>query len=118
MRAGDLRRKILLQLRTVTQDTFGQQQIAWTDVLTNVPADIQSLSGRELEAARAINAEVTHEIVIRWHPLLADPIKVAAMRVIYVANDVTRYFNVLASMNVDERNRQITLMAAEGLNKQ
>lgn len=117
MRAGDLRRKVLIQIRTVTQDTFGQQSVNWSDYMTNVPADIQPLSGRELVAAQAVNAEVTHTVVVRYSPLLADPLKVAAMRIIYSNADVTRYFNVLASMNVDERNKQIDLMTVEGLNK-
>lgn len=116
MRAGDLRRRILIQIQATTQDTFGQQQTAWSDWLTNVPADIQALSGRELISAQALNAEVTHLIVIRYHPLLADPVKVAAMRAIYVNAGVTRYFNVKSAINVDERNREINLMAAEGLN--
>ena len=117
MRAGDLKLRVLFQQRVITQDTFGQQLTTWIDVLAAVPADIQPMSGRELVAAQAVNAEVTHQVVVRFHPLLADPIKVASMRVIYVAFGVTRYFNVLSSMNVDERNRQITLSATEGINK-
>ena len=117
MRAGDLRRRVLIQIHSTTQDTFGQQVTTWTDWLTNVPADIQPLSGRELIAAQAVNAEVTHMIVIRYHPQMADPIKVAAMRVIYVNAGVTRYFNVASSINEDEKNRTINLMATEGLNR-
>lgn len=117
MRVGTLRRRILIQIRQVTQDTYGQQVTNWIDLLTSVPADIQALSGRELIAAQAVNSEVTHQIVIRYHPLMADPIKVAAMRAIYVNEGVTRYFNLQSSMNVDERNREIDLMAVEGLNK-
>ena len=114
-----MRRRLLIQQRVVTKDTHGQQQTNWIDLLTGVPADIQPLSGRELEAAQAINAEVTHQIDIRFHPLLADPVKVAGMRAIYQPSaDVKRYFNVHTSMNVDERNKKITLMASEGLNKQ
>jgi SPP1 family predicted phage head-tail adaptor len=107
-----------VQQRTTSQDTFGQQTIAWTDVIASVPASITPLSGRELIAAQAINAEITHEIVVRYHPLLADPLKVAAMRLVYVNGTVTRYFNIQSAMNVDERNRQLTLMAVEGLNQQ
>lgn len=117
MRAGTLRRRILIQIRQVTQDTFGQQVTNWIDLLTNVPADIQALSGRELIAAQAVNSEVTHQIVIRYHPLMADPVKVAAMRAIYINEGVTRYFNIQSGINVDERNREIDLMAVEGLNK-
>lgn len=117
MRAGDLRRRVLIQIQQTTQDSFGQQQTAWLDYLTSVPADIQALSGRELIAAQAVNAAVTHQIVVRYTSRLADPVKVAAMRVIYQNDAVTRYFNVTSAINVDERNREINLMAVEGLNQ-
>ena len=118
MRAGDLRRRVLLQKRIVTQDTFGQQVTNWIDFLSGVPSDIQPLSGRELIAAQAVNAEVTHQIVVRYHPLLVDPIQNAALRIVYApAAGVLRYFNVQSATNVDERNKQITFLAIEGLNK-
>lgn len=119
MRAGTLNRRLIIQKRIVTQDTFGQQVTNWIDLLTGVPADIQPLTGRELVAAQAINAEVTHAIVVRYHPLLADPIANAAMRAIYQAKDgVTRYFNLTSSTNQNEGNREIHFTATEGLNKQ
>lgn len=118
MRAGKLRRRVLIQKRVVTQDTFKQQVTNWLDFLTSVPADIQSLSGRELLAAQAVNAEVTHQIVLRFHPLLVDPVQNAALRVVYMpAAGVYRYFNVSSSINVDELNVEINLLAVEGLNK-
>lgn len=117
MRAGDLRRRVLIQVRSATRDSFGQQTTNWTDYLSDVPAQIQPLSGHELVTAKAVNAEVTHQITLRYHPGLADPVRVAAMRLIYVNAGVTRYFNVLSSAVLDERNRQIDLMAVEGQNQ-
>jgi SPP1 family predicted phage head-tail adaptor len=116
MRAGDLRRRVTFQTRDTTQDAFGGQVTTWTDYLTGVPADIQSLTGSELLAAQAMASVVTHQITVRYTDLLADQKAVAAMRVVYVNASVTRYFNVSAAMNVDERNRQIQLLCAEGLN--
>jgi SPP1 family predicted phage head-tail adaptor len=118
VRAGDLRRRVLFQKRVSTKDTFGQETLAWIDYLGNVPADIQALSGREQMAAQAVNASVSHSISVRYSSLLADPIAVAAMRVIYINAGVTRYFNVASAMNVDERNKTISLTASEGLNQQ
>lgn len=117
MRAGDLRRRVLIQQRVATKDAFGQQRLDWIDVLSNVPAAITPLSGRELISAQAVNAAVTHEIAIRWHRLLVDPVKVASMRVVFITDEVTRYFNVNAAMDVEERRKQITLNATEGMNK-
>lgn len=113
MRIGNLRRRITIQTRSGLVDSFGQQQTSWVDLLTAVPADLESLAGRELQLAQAINAEVTHRVTVRYHPQLANPVSVAAMRIVYGA----RIFNILASMNVDERNREIELMASEGLNQ-
>lgn len=117
MRAGLLKRRILIQVRSATKDSFGQQATNWVDYLNNVPASITALSGHELVNAKAVNAEVTHQITLRYHPALADPVRVAAMRLIYVNAGVTRYFNALSSQILDERNRQIDLMVVEGQNQ-
>jgi SPP1 family predicted phage head-tail adaptor len=117
MRAGDLRRRIQVQSRQTTIDTYGQQSTTWASVLSDLPAAIDPMSGRELLAAQSINAEITHKITVRYHLLLADPIKVAGYRVVYTNGGVTRYFNVASCINVEERNREINLMATEGLNQ-
>lgn len=116
MLAGTLRKRVTLQTRSTVTDAYGGQTTAWTNYLTGIPADIQSLSGRELLAAQAVQSETSHMIVMRYSPMLADSMKVAAMRVVYVNAGVTRYFNISSCLNEDERNRQITLMASEGLN--
>lgn len=117
MRTGDLRRRISIQTRSTTKDSFGQAQLTWTDLLTSVPCQIEGLVGRELIAAQAVNAEVTHQLRLRYHSLLADPVKVAAMRAVYVNEGVTRIFNFAALVNVDERNRELLITATEGLNQ-
>ena len=111
MRASELRRRVSIQVRSFAKNSTGQQVISWSALLTGVPADIQSLTGREMIAAQATNTEVTHLICVRYHALLSDPVAVAAMRVIYGA----RIFEISGAINVDERNREIQLMAAEGL---
>lgn len=196
MRAGDLRRRLVIQRRLQTQDTFGQQFLRWTDyiaglalanpktitaatagtatsfacaahgfsvgqlvtiggitgldflpatfgvlsatadafqvdfdstgmtlavssasatLVSGVPADIQPLSARDLLTGGGGYGEITHKLVLRYHPLLVDPIPVGAMRAIHVHGAVTRRFNLTPALNVDSRNRQITVMASEGL---
>lgn len=107
MRAGDLRRRISIQRRNTTQDTFGQAIPTWMDVVV-CWAGIEPLAGRELVTAQAVNAEITHQVVIRYRTGITP-----AMRVLYG----TRFFNILSILNVDERNRQLTLGASEGLTK-
>ena len=117
MRAGDLRRQIVIQQRNASQDTFAQESITWSDYINGVPAQIEVLGGTELITARAVNTEVSHRITVRYHPQFADPVTMAEMRVVYTNNNVTRYFNILACLNVDERNRTIEFMAQVGLNQ-
>ena len=115
MRIGTLRRRVDIETRATGTNSSGQQDTTWSALLTGVPADIQSLAGREQLAAQAINAELSHTVTVRYHALLADPIKTAGMRVVYTNAGVTRYFNIASAKNIDERNRSIELLAAEGL---
>lgn len=111
IRAGTLRRRITIQQRSVTKDTFGGQSTSWSDLAT-VWAEITPLSARELLTAQAVNAEVTHSITVRYQAMFANPKTVAGYRAFYAG----RYFNIHGSMNQDERNRVIVLSASEGLN--
>lgn len=116
MRSGTLRRRVTLQTRDTVKDEYGQQVTSWTDYMAGVPADIEPLSGRELVAAQSIFAEVSHVVHVRYMTMLADPTKVAAMRIVYGNGGVTRYFNIGAAINVEERNKEIQLFTSEGAN--
>jgi SPP1 family predicted phage head-tail adaptor len=109
MRAGDLRHRVTFQRRSTIEDDNGETA-GWVDVVT-VHASVSPLSGRELLTAQTMNAEISHQVVVRFHSALSAPIKVAAMRILFG----DRVFNVHTCMNVDERNRELIMMAAEGL---
>ncbi|SFB02736.1 phage head-tail adaptor, putative, SPP1 family [Collimonas sp. OK607] len=111
VRAGQLSRRLRIQSRSSVQDSFGQQQLIWTDLIT-VWADIQPLAGRELESAQRMVSEVSHQIIVRFQPLFSDTRVVAEYRALYKG----RIFNIQACMNEDERNAVVTLLASEGLN--
>ncbi len=111
VRAGQLSRRLRIQQRSTVQNTFGEPQLTWTDVAT-VWADIQPLTGRELESAQRMASEVSHQITVRFQPLFSDTRVVACYRGLYKA----RIFNIQACMNEDERNAVVTLLASEGLN--
>lgn len=112
IRAGQLTRRIRIQQRSVAQDSFGEPLSQWTDLVT-LWAEIQPLSGRELEVAQRISSEVTHQILVRYQSIFADTRTVAAYRAVYKG----RIFDIHASLNEDERNIRITLLASEGLNE-
>ena len=106
-----MNRRITLQRPSNAQDSFGAVQSIWIDVAT-VWADIQPLSGRELENARRMASEVSHQITLRYQTLFTDTRTVAAYRARYKG----RVFNLHAALNEDEANVLITLLASEGLN--
>ena len=110
LRAGQLTRRLKIQSRSATQDTFGGPSLVWTDVAT-VWAEIQPLTGRELEGAQRMASEVSHQITVRYQAIFADPKVVAGYRAIYKG----RVFNIHASLNEDERNTVLTLLASEGM---
>lgn len=111
MRAGDLRKRVLLQKRDVTLDSAGQQATTWTTLAT-IWASIEALSVRELFAAQSVQSEVSHLVTVRYRPEFLSPAADAAYRINYNG----RMFNIQGVMNVDERNRTIEIMAGEGLN--
>ena len=103
-------RRLHIQRRSSTQDTFGTPLFIWTDIAI-VWADIQPLTGRELDNAQRINSEVSHQIIVRYQPIFADTRVVAGYRACYKG----RFFALHASLIEDERNSGVTLLASEGL---
>lgn len=114
IRAGELNRRLTIQSRSTTQDTVGGQSTTWATIAT-VWANIEALTARELMAAQAVQSSVSHQITIRYQPLLADPKAVAEMRAVLVRDGVTRIFNIHGSRDEGERRRNIILDAEEGL---
>ncbi len=111
-RSGELNRRVRLQQRNISQDSFGERTQSWSDVMT-VWAAIEPLAGRELEVAQKISSEVTHRITVRYQAQLTDTRAVAGLRALYKS----RIFNLQAALNEDEANVRIHLLAAEGLNE-
>lgn len=105
--AGALNRRVLIQARSQTKDTVGQRDISWNNV-ARCWARIEQLQGRELETAQAINAEITHRVVIRYRSGIT-----AAMRVVYQG----RFLNIEAPLDIDTDHILLHLMCSEGLNR-
>lgn len=111
MRGGTLNRFIQIQQRTTNKDSFGGQSATWT-TLTSCYALIEALSGTERAAAASYSTDVSHRVTVRYQAMFDDPRVIATYRIQYG----TRIFQVLAGMNMDESNRTVELMCAEGLN--
>lgn len=103
MHAGALRHRITIQQIGSGRDTDGHPNGAWADYAT-VWGEVKPLSGREKLAVQQVDAEITHQITIRF--LMG---MVAKMRIQYG----TRIFDVKSVLNTDERNYEMRLLATE-----
>lgn len=108
---GEMNRRVKLQQRSSSTDTFGQQSTTWSDLAT-VWARIEPVSSREYYGAQAVQVEITHRITLRYRSELADPRAAAALRVLWGS----RIFNLRGPLNVDLRSRFVEIDASEGLN--
>lgn len=105
MRAGALRHLVTIQSVTDTPSASsrGGLTATWADV-ADVRASIEPLTGRERFAAQVVDAEVSHRIRMRHRAGV-----VPKMRVKFG----TRLFDIRAVLNVEERNRELELLATE-----
>jgi SPP1 family predicted phage head-tail adaptor len=104
--AGELRHRIVIQDRSLAQDSFGGQLSVWTDRIT-ARAAVKPLTGRELELAQAVATETSHQVSLRYRPGITP-----AQRLLYAG----RIFNIHAVIDVDERHVKLVLLVSEGLN--
>lgn len=110
MQAGQLRQTIVLQRRDLQRDSHGAQVPTWSDV-AKLRAAVMPLTGREVLAAQAFSAQLSHQIVVRFTRCLADPLELPKLRILYGQ----RIFNIHAALDDEERHRQLTLLVSEGL---
>ena len=104
MNAGILKRKIDIEVESTTQNSYGEPTQSWSAFLSGIYASVEPLVGKEFFSSDIVNATVTHKIRIRYiagvHP---------KMRVKYG----TRIFDIVASLNYMEINKELTLMCNE-----
>lgn len=104
MQAGKLRHLVTLQTATLTKDGRGQDIETWANTVTDCPAEVVKLSGRELERAIQTSAEATWKVRIRHMDGLSTD-----MRIAYNG----RTFEILDINNIDERDREIHILVKE-----
>lgn len=103
MRIGELRHRVSIQKKRITEDELKQQTENWADIAT-VWASIEPLSGREYFSARQENSEVTTKITIRYRrDITAD------MRVVFDG----KILEVLSVINPQEWCKSLVLMCRE-----
>ena len=95
--------RILIEQATATQDAYGAPTQTWA-TFAAAWADIVPASGFERVIASKTEAQVTHRIRLHWLAGLLP-----TMRIIYNS----RTFNIVAAINVDEKNREWMLNCQE-----
>jgi SPP1 family predicted phage head-tail adaptor len=66
LQAGKLRHRIKIVEPTLAQDSFGGTAIDVARPVATVWASVETLAGREIEAAQALVGIATHKITMRW----------------------------------------------------
>lgn len=101
MQIGRLNRRVTIQQKLVTRDSYGGESITWTDVAT-VWAAVLPLRGREYVALRDAGAELTTRFVIR-HRSSVTP----AMRIVH--GDAI--YDIVEVIDSEDGHRFLELMA-------
>jgi SPP1 family predicted phage head-tail adaptor len=99
-------RRVDLQSVAFTQNSLKENIPAYTTEAT-VWAQLRPLSGRESFIAQQVNADVTHEIIIRYYSGLTPK-----HRILFG----TRQFDIISVLNKDERNEYQVITASEATN--
>ena len=109
---ANLRNRVTFERRLLVQDSVGGQSETWT---TMTPdgwwAAIRALSGRELEAAQAIRALDSHEVIIRYLPGLTPKDRFYNLT---PEGDV-EYYNITNVDDVDMKHRFMRCTAEVGM---
>jgi SPP1 family predicted phage head-tail adaptor len=103
VRAGNLRRRLTLQSRAIDRDDRGGAIESWSTTATVWGSVIPS-SGREAWQAEQSQAQVTHQVTIRYRAGVTP-----RMRLL----DGSRVLHIASAVDVDSRKRELTLMCVE-----
>ncbi len=104
MKAGRLRHRVDIQKWVADRDTTtGEVAETW---ITNTTewADVRPISGRERMEAAQVKADITHAITIRYKSDLEEKDRIKWG---------DRVFHIEGIINVDERDRELQILAKE-----
>lgn len=103
-----MRHRVDIEQRQPTRDAFAGETDSWVSVATNIAANIDPLSGRELYSAQQSHSEATVRIRIRYRAGVE-----AAQRVIFREQP----YSILYVINTNMRNEELQLMCSIGVNE-
>lgn len=109
MDIGRLDKRITIQRRSATKDSYGQEVNQWVDIAT-VWANIKPIGGRERLRSMVVESSLTHTVMVRYRESLMPPTLADAWRIQYG----TRIFNITAAMDMEEDHRWVVFDCTEG----
>jgi len=107
LRAGGLRHRVAIQVKSSVPDGMGGEVLTWGNVagMGSVPAAIWPLSSKEQLDAMKLESVITNKIRIRYRAGITS-----ANRILFGS----RVFNIKgAPINYDERNKTLDLLVTE-----
>jgi len=106
MQSGKIKRPIVINALSTSQDAFGQPVQTWTQLLQTW-AEINAISSKEVYALSAgFDSQVTHSVVIRFRVAV---VITAGMQVVYR----NRVFLIQAVTDPTEERRELHLLCLE-----
>ncbi|MCK5605440.1 phage head closure protein [Candidatus Pacearchaeota archaeon] len=114
MRAGSLKQRLTIQVKTETPDGMGGAIVEWLEKdWTEVWAAVIPLRGEELVESMKLEGKVTHRIEMRYRRQLYSLLSPSPVvkRLYWRKRD--RYFNIRSVINVREANEKLEIMAEE-----
>lgn len=112
IRACDMRETIVIQAENEVADGGGGFANPWATptAVATMRACVEPLRGFERLRAMQLESPVTHKITTRYRSGIKPE-----HRIKYVKNGETRFFNIRAVINLDEKNLWLEIMADEGV---
>lgn len=110
MKAGQLRHWVQVESKSVSVDANGDRTETWSTFI-ECWASIATGNGREFFLAKQTIADLTHVLTMRFLPGIT-----ADMRVRFddpKISNASRYFNIRALLNPDERSEMLELQCSE-----
>ena len=106
MQAGQLRDRVTIQARSTVDNAVGEPTLTWSNIATNISANVTDASGREYIAGQAITNAVTTTIVIRYRTGVTAAMRVLSRGVIY---------NIEAVLEPENKRREMHLMCVRNV---
>jgi SPP1 family predicted phage head-tail adaptor len=105
MQAGKLRYRLIIEEMIETIDSMGEADRTWS-TLDTVAGSVSPMSGRERIAGGQVMADVTHKVLIRYHPMVSETCRI---------HWGARLFDIVAAIDPDERHEKLELLCKEAL---